>query len=144
MAERDEDSQMHSSSSEESESDALFPNEQQQELDVQGASVFQVSELSPPHSQDPPSSQNIGLADEDMMDTSVGVAQGSSASAEQMSINKLVSNGNAQKTEPGWAWKNKKAVDEYNRVMEMVVDSSFSLKQYGDPFLEEDTIQPKP
>ena len=159
---RDEDSQMHSSSSEESESDAMFPNEQQQESDIQGASGFQISELSPPHSQDPPSSQNFGFVDEDMMDTSIGVLQGTSASAEQMSVGNLVSNGNGQKTEPGWAWKNKKAVEEYNRVMEMVVDTSFSLskwsqcithsvmqaltlcsEQYGDPFIEEDTMQPK-
>ncbi|KAL8784649.1 MAG: hypothetical protein Q9195_008952 [Heterodermia aff. obscurata] len=130
MADRDEDSQMHSSSSDESESDAMFPNEQPQEPEIQGASGFEISELSPPHSQDPPSSSNIGLADEDMMDTSRVAAQGSSASAEQMSIGKLVSNGNAQKTEPGWAWKNKKAVDEYNRVMEMVVDNSFSLSKW--------------
>ena len=153
---------MHSSSSEESESDAMFPNEQQQESDIQGASGFQISELSPPHSQDPPSTQFIGFADEDIMDTSIGAGQGNSASAEQMSVGNLVSNGNGQKMEPGWAWKNKKAVDEYNRVMEMIVDSSFSLskgsqyithsviqaltlcsEQYGDPFIEEDPMQPK-
>ena len=140
----------------------MFPNEQQQEPDIQGASGFQVSELSPPHSQDPPSSHNIAFADEDIMDTSIGVAQGTPASAEHISISSLVSNGNAQKTEPGWAWKNKKAVDEYNRAMEMVVDNSFSLskwpqyitpavmkaltlcsEQYGDPFIEEDAMQPK-
>ena len=108
----------------------MFPNEQQQESDIQGAGGFQISELSPPHSQDPPSSQNIGFADDDMMDTSTaGAAQGSSAAAEHISISNLVSNGNAQKTEPGWAWKNKKAVDEYNRAMEIVVDSSFSLSK---------------
>jgi hypothetical protein len=60
--------------------------------------------------------------------------------------------------EPGWAWKNKVAVEEYRRAMEHVVDQTFSLRmtrlnieflvltnmlildlgEFGDPFDERD------
>ena len=38
--------------------------------------------------------------------------------------------------QPGWAWRNRKAVDEFHKAMEGVVDKGFSLKEFGDPFEE--------
>ena len=32
--------------------------------------------------------------------------------------------------QPGWAWNNKKARDEYGRAMEQVVDKSFNLRRF--------------
>lgn len=145
---------MYSSSSEENDSEAMFPNEQQQAQDLPSSGLAQSSELSPPYSQDPPGSDTLGFGNDDIMDTSTGPAPGPSATAEQIPIGNLLSNGNTQKSEPGWAWKNKKARDEYSRAMEMVVDKSFTLseyfdvtllaglkvtrciEQYGDPFTE--------
>lgn len=105
----------------------MFPSEQQQSQNPPSSTVFQPSELSPPYSQDPPGSDNVGLGNDDLMDTSTGPVQASSGAADQVFLGDLMSNGDAQKNEPGWAWKNKKATDEYNRAMEMVVDKSFNL-----------------
>lgn len=32
--------------------------------------------------------------------------------------------------QPGWAWNNKKARDEYARAMDQVVDKSFNLRRF--------------
>ena len=122
---------MQSSSSEENDFDAMFPSEEQQSQNPPSSALFQPSELSPPHSQDPPGPDNVGLGNDDLMDTSMGPVQPSFAAVDQVFIGDVASNGNAQKNEPGWAWKNKKATDEYNRAMEMVVDKSFNLSQYS-------------
>ena len=42
--------------------------------------------------------------------------------------------GEARSDEPGWAWRNRKAVDEFQRAMEAVVDKGFSLREFGDLF----------
>ena len=120
---------MHSSSSEENDSDAMFPNEQQQTRSLPSSGLYQGSELSPPHSQDPPGSDAIGFGNDDAMDLTTGAAQGTSAFADQFAIANLVSNGDAQKNEPGWAWKNKKARDEYSRALDMLIDKNFSLSK---------------
>ena len=116
---------MQSSSSEDNDYDALFPNDQQQ-------GQLQSSELSPPNSQDPTTFGHIGFANDDVMDTGFLDVQNSSAPADQLSIGNLVSSENAQKSEPGWAWRNKKARDEYARAMDQVVDKGFSLSEYSD------------
>ena len=118
---------MQSSSSEENDFDTMFPSEQQQSQNPPGSASFQPSELSPPHSQDPSGPDNVGLGNDDVMDINMGPVQDGLTAAETVFLGELMSNGNAQKNEPGWAWKNKKAIDEYNRAMEMVVDKNFNL-----------------
>lgn len=119
------DSQMHSSSSEDNDYDTMFPNEQQQ-------GQLHSSELSPPHSQDPIASSQIDIANDDVMDTVLLEVQGSSGPADQLSIGSLLSNENTQRSEPGWAWKNKKAREEHARALEQVVDKAFSLSECSD------------
>ena len=33
--------------------------------------------------------------------------------------------------EPGWAWRNKKAVEDYEKAMDAVVDRGFNLRELG-------------
>ncbi|KAL1957816.1 hypothetical protein VTO42DRAFT_5534 [Malbranchea cinnamomea] len=40
--------------------------------------------------------------------------------------------------EPGSGWNNKKALEEYHRALESVVDRDFNLDEFGDPFDERD------
>ncbi|MCJ1388616.1 hypothetical protein MMC18_001463 [Xylographa bjoerkii] len=41
--------------------------------------------------------------------------------------------------EPGWPWKNKKAMDDYQRAMDQVLDKNFNLREFGDLFDESNT-----
>ncbi|OJD15581.1 hypothetical protein AJ78_04171 [Emergomyces pasteurianus Ep9510] len=45
------------------------------------------------------------------------------------------------RAEPGSSWNNKKAEEEYQRALEMVVDRDFSLKEFGDPFDDRDMTE---
>lgn len=174
------DSHMHSSSSEDNDSDTMFPNDQQQEQRPPGSNLVHSSELSPPHSQEALGSDRVldlGHNQNDAMDTDVcdvlddslfgdsqkelGDAQGSSMSAEQLPVDSYISSEHTKKAEPGWAWKNRKARDEYNRAMENVIDKNFSLSEYflqvsykpscsdrapehyGDPFDDGEGSQPQ-
>ena len=141
---------MHSSSSEDgNDSDAMFPNDQQQQQRPPGSNLAHSSELSPPHSQEasgPDRIVDLGHNQNDAMDTDVGDVidddlfgeshkdlvdtQGSSMPAEQLPVESVMSGEHTKKAEPGWAWKNRKAMDEYNRAMEQVVDKNFSLSEY--------------
>jgi len=50
---------------------------------------------------------------------------------------------NKDKDEPGAAWKNKKAQEDFQRAYADVVDKDFSLKDFGDPFGDEDDAMQK-
>ena len=128
----------------------MFPNDQQREQRLPGSNLVHSSELSPPHSQEALGPDrnitDVGHNQTDAMDTDVGDVlddnlfgeshkelgdtQGSSISAEQLPGDSLISNEHTRKAEPGWAWKNRKARDEYNRAMEQVIDKNFSLSEY--------------
>ena len=140
---------MHFSSSEDNDSDAMFPNDQKQGQRPSVSNLIQSSELSPPHSQEasgPDRIVDLGHNQNDAMDMDAGDlsndnvfgeshkepgdAQDSFISAEQLPVDSLISSEHTKKAEPGWAWKNRKARDEYNRAMEQVIDKNFSLSEY--------------
>ncbi|KAK1149430.1 hypothetical protein N8T08_006653 [Aspergillus melleus] len=74
-----------------------------------------LSELSPPGSQTQTTSSNLDSA-------APGTTSGSTAPEDQ----------------PGAKWLNKRAEEEYQRAMELVVDKDFNLNEFGDPFDERD------
>jgi len=114
----DGDSHMDSSSS--SDSDSMFPTENDPTTPQQGASQaarfsnVHGSELSPPHSEERGADANP----QDVMDTLDTDAAGHELSRKEK-----------QAQEPGWAWKNPKAREECDRSLEYVLDRNFSLRE---------------
>ncbi|MCJ1292178.1 hypothetical protein MMC34_003728 [Xylographa carneopallida] len=136
---RDGDSQMVSSDSG-NESDSMFPSASDpptpQNHGATNLEHLQSSQLSPPNSQDP-FNTNRNVTQEDLMDMS-DQQFGGLTSAETGNVRGQGSNEehkDAEK-EPGWAWKNKKAMDEYQRAMDQVLDKNFNLREFGDLFDE--------
>ncbi|MCJ1420888.1 hypothetical protein MMC32_007247 [Xylographa parallela] len=139
---RDGDSQMLSSDSG-NESDSMFPSASDpptpQNPSTNTLENLRSSQLSPPNSQDP-FAMDRNIVQEDLMDMSeqqlgeqssagLGTLRGGPSNEEQKEAEK----------EPGWAWKNKKAMDEYQRAMEQVLDKNFNLREFGDLFDESNT-----
>ncbi|MCJ1384268.1 hypothetical protein MMC17_007384 [Xylographa soralifera] len=139
---RDGDSQMLSSDSG-NESDSMFPSASDpptpQNLSTNTLEHLRSSQLSPPNSQDP-FNMNRNVTQEDLMDmseqqlgemssTGLGNTRGGPSNEEQKDAEK----------EPGWAWKNKKAMDDYQRAMDQVLDKNFNLREFGDLFDESNT-----
>ncbi|MCJ1401889.1 hypothetical protein MMC11_005106 [Xylographa trunciseda] len=139
---RDGDSEMLSSDSE-NESDSMFPSANDpptpQNLSANALAQLRSSQLSPPNSQDPFNTSG-NMPQEDLMDmseqqagelfsTGLGNAKAILSNEEQMDLEK----------EPGWAWKNNKAIDEYERAMDHVLDKNFNLREFGDLFDESNT-----
>lgn len=167
------------SSSDEEESDPLFPtaNDSTNTLHLPPTTAF-ASELSPPTSQDPPDQNGIQDIHNDTMDLEPnrtprdarakeveGYPSGvhESNSAEQYGPADEHGRSGEEEQEPGYAWNNKKARDEYHKAMEFVVDKNFSLRkipiakrvsmmvmseadissflgEYGDPFNDQRDI----
>lgn len=136
---------MRSSSSDEEESDPLFPtaNESTNTLNLPPPTAF-ASELSPPTSQDPPDQNGIEDFHDDSMDlepnrtprgTGLKEVEGHPSGAyeissvEQYGLADEHGRGGEEEQEPGYAWNNKKARDEYHKAMEFVVDKNFSLRK---------------
>jgi hypothetical protein len=156
----DGDSQMHSSSDSDESSSLMFPsaNDPPTPRDTARPSILDQlrgSELSPPGSQgNLPGGFQSGQREDMMGHTGM---QGEGIGTEQMDPNGGGVSGDhvTDGKEPGWAWKNKTAVEEYHRAMEQVVDQTFSLRmtkhdaipvlakgadlklgEFGDPFDE--------
>lgn len=135
---------MRSSSSDGDESEPLFPsaNDPTNAHNQPQATTF-IPELSPPTSQDHPDENGwSGLQDDDM---DITENYGSPADGKlpkhvnpgDLSLNVAPSQPPAKEdyetredaeNEPGYAWKNPKAKEEYSRAMEQVVDKDFSLR----------------
>ncbi|KKZ61890.1 hypothetical protein EMCG_03589 [[Emmonsia] crescens] len=104
-------------------------------------SNFPSSELSPPGSQDAAAAESTK--------TEYGDTQTEYVTSSQQIGGDGASGGNIwdhqssaiSRTEPGSSWNNKKAEEEYQRVLEMVVDRDFSLKEFGDPFDDRDMVE---
>lgn len=136
---------MHSSSSD-NDSDPMFPGPDQQ-THPSGGGPLSISDLSPPSSQDAGPRFNV-----DPMDTGLGPGQGGSTSREPVTVANILFQGPEKAADPGYAWKNRKARDDFSRAMEQVLDKNFSLsrsgrlgfqdvtdcvsEEYGDPFDE--------
>ena len=130
------------SSSDEDESETLFPSANDPPLG-EDMNIFP-TELSPPASQDPPDSTEWeGFQDENldlMRQDAPTMARSKGGDERNRAIHGL--NGNSSHThskedyepsgaehEPGYAWRNAKAMEEYQKAMEQVTDKSFSLSQ---------------
>ncbi|KAK4692787.1 hypothetical protein P7C71_g4482, partial [Lecanoromycetidae sp. Uapishka_2] len=138
-ADLDGDSQMRSSDeSSLDDYDAMFPSEHDPPAafthnDLNNGGV---ASSTPPQSQDPKT---------DAMDTQEGGDAG--ASTREMGWGNVGSSsgmsGFAQSalaqesSEPGACWNNRKAREEYERAIRQIEDKGFSLKEFGDPFDEE-------
>lgn len=165
------------SSSDEDESETLFPSANERPLgEDHGPAVRFPPELSPPTSQDPPDpTEWEGFQDEiddkipqnasDMARSKddkqyKGVALGLNGSSSHK-----IHNGDNEpsgvENEPGYAWRNPKAMEEYLKGMGMTVDRNFSLRknpmklgfhfgltlgtgEFGDPFDERENETPEP
>ena len=120
---------MHSSSSD-NDSEAMFPSSDHQPQIRGDDPLLDTSELSPPLSQDAPSHKDLApQLDVDLMDMGPGQAQDGSSRRDPMAVGSVFSKGPEKSTEPGHAWKNKKAKDEYSRAMDQVVDRNFNLSK---------------
>ena len=69
----------------------------------------------------------LDFRSDDAMDMDHGEAQNSSTATGQMSISSVLADSKSERSQPGWAWKNKKAQEEYVRAMDSVVDKGFNL-----------------
>ncbi|MCJ1373200.1 hypothetical protein MMC20_004427 [Loxospora ochrophaea] len=134
----DGDSQMRSSSSGEDETESMFPSADDPQTPRHNPvlSEYQVNELSPPASQDPPAQNGILSQDDPMDYAEVQHVAQSQRHLEQLGPGEnLEKNGNAE-LEPGSSWNNDKAREEYLRALDQVLDQSFNLREFGDPFDE--------
>lgn len=116
---------MHSSS--DNDSDAMFPSSDHQLRDGCGA-LLNTSDLSPPLSQEAPSHNDHGTRlDVDSMDTGSSQVSGGGRTRDLMTLPNILFKGSEKSVEPGHAWKNRKAREDYSRAMDQVLDKSFNL-----------------
>ena len=131
QADFDGDSQMRSSSSSD-DSDAMFPAANEPPT-TQTNSVFtqlRQADLSPPSSQDPPDLAGAASV-EDAMDITEGVdLAGGNDRGQAALTGEPMEHERELEKEPGYAWKNVKAREEYQRAMDSVVDKHFSLRTH--------------
>lgn len=158
-------------SSDEDESETLFPSANDPPLgENMASSTIFPTELSPPTSQDPPdptewegyqdgNSDSIP-PDAPSMERSKaaegrsGEIYGLNGDSSHIPFKESHEHSGAE-NEPGYAWRNPKAVEEYHKAMEQVTDRGFSLserpslhvidlelklmvstEEFGDPFDE--------
>ncbi|KAF2813259.1 uncharacterized protein BDZ99DRAFT_460534 [Mytilinidion resinicola] len=153
MSDADGDSQMHSSPEVDVDDDEMFPDEADgpsTPTRPTSGSQLPASELSPPNSQGP---SNLG-GREDLLSTfnhspstlnenGKRVLNATPASG----MPKFAATGSGEhqhkpsgytwdkaEDEPGYAWLNKRAMEEYYRASEQIVDKNAMIRnKYGDP-----------
>lgn len=126
----DGDSQMISSSSDEAESEAMFPSE----LDPPGpASQNLGSLLSEPSGFTPPHSQDLGEPMDIRASNEISQSEMNASSARQNGgrapQSDFAKSAAGERHEPGAGWNNKKAHDEYQRASMQIEDKNFSLSR---------------
>ncbi|KAL2361768.1 hypothetical protein RJZ56_005336 [Blastomyces dermatitidis] len=101
------------------------------------------SELSPPGSQDAAGAVSMKMEYDDTQADYAVVTPSQHNSGDDAAGGDTWDHQSSEisRAEPGSSWKNKKAEEEYQRVLEMVVDRDFSLKEFGDPFDDRDMVQ---
>ncbi|OJD25448.1 hypothetical protein ACJ73_03180 [Blastomyces percursus] len=106
-------------------------------------SHFPSSELSPPGSQDAAGAVSTKMEYDDTQTEYAVVTLSQHNSGDDAAGGDTWDHqGSAiSRAEPGSSWKNKKAEEEYQRVLEMVVDRDFNLKEFGDPFDDGDMVK---
>ena len=128
-ADPDGDSRMLSSPSEDG-SDALFPSADDPTTPQNNDVLAQLrqAELSPPSSQDPPG-QNGAAPMDDLMDVAeVQEIESGNGGGVPLGMGSSPALDRDAEKEPGYAWKNAKAREEFHRSMEQVMDKSFNLR----------------
>lgn len=132
-------------SPDEDESETLFPSANEPSLGEENIpfTVFP-TELSPPTSQDPPVSnewegfrdESMDLRPQDAPDMArlkdSGERKGTTHGVNGSSSQSLLEEDyepSGMEHEPGYAWRNAKAVEEHRRAKEQVMDDSFNLSR---------------
>lgn len=120
------------SSSDEDESEALFPSDSLPQKQNPISSTF-ISELSPPTSQD--ALDEGGLQDEEMDLTEIHDAATLNkwGRGPKNSLNSILGKdedeSKGEEQEPGHAWNNQKAKEDFLRAWDQVTDKNFSLRE---------------
>ena len=118
---------MHSSSSSDSESEAMFPSANDPTTPQNNGVFTQLrqTELSPPSSQDAPH-QNGVL--EDVMDVTDVQGFGEAGDSLQPTTGRAHGEGQEAEKAPGFAWSNPRAREEFSRAMDSVMEKDFNLR----------------
>lgn len=128
----DGDSQMRSSSDEEDESEALFPSDSLPQKQNPTSSTF-TSELSPPASQDAPDESSFQDEEMDLTGSHDVATLKKWVGGPTNSLNSIVGKDEdemkGEEQEPGYAWNNQKAKDDFHRAWDQVTDKNFSLRE---------------
>ena len=123
----DGDAQMRSSSSSDNESEAMFPSANDPPASQNDTTLAQSRQagLSPPSSQDPPHLNGTSM---DMMEVieSEDLPSGE-ASNVQSAATRAHDEGQEAEKEPGYAWSNPRAREEFARAMDSMLDKDFSI-----------------
>jgi len=127
----DGDSQMvYTSSSDEAESEAMFPSE----LEPPGTASHDIGNIlsgpsgfTPPHSQDTSEAMDTGAGNK----ISQPMGNGSSASQNGGWVpqSDFAKSAAGETHEPGAGWNKKKAIDDYQRANMQIEDKNFSLSR---------------
>jgi hypothetical protein len=132
-------------SPDEDESETLFPSANEPNLGEENIpSTMFPNELSPPASQDPPVSkewegvrdESMDLGPQDAPDMArskdsgerKGIMHGLNSSS-SLSLLEEDYEPSGMEHEPGYAWRNAKAVEEHRRAKEQVLDDTFNLSR---------------
>ena len=144
------------SSSSDNDSDAMFPSANHQTHAPGSDSLPDISELSPPLSQENVNPNDVApQRDIDPMEIGQAQAHRGNAAGEPRIVNNAFFKDFGRTVELGHAWTNRKAREEYSRALDQVLDKSFnlsklcgqprsrgpvdwSLENFGDPFDEAD------
>lgn len=112
-------------------SDALFPSADDPPTPQNNDILAQLrqAELSPPNSQDPPG-QNGAAPVDDLMDVAeVQETENANGGGVPLGMGPPLALDRDAEKEPGYAWKNAKAREEFHRSIEQVLDKSFNLRK---------------
>lgn len=120
------------SSSDEDESEALFPSDSLSQKQNPTSSMF-TSELSPPASQDAPDESGFQDEEMDLTGSHDAATLNKWVGGPKDSLNTIIGKDEdetkGEEQEPGYAWNNQKAKDEFHRAWEQVTDKNFSLRE---------------
>ena len=111
------------SSSSDNDSDAMFPSANHQTQAPGSDSLLDISELSPPLSQETANPNDVAP------EIGQGQAQRGNAAGESRIVNNVFFKDSGRTVELGHAWKNRKAREEYSRALDQVLDKSFNLSK---------------
>ncbi|KAI9844408.1 MAG: hypothetical protein M1837_005609 [Sclerophora amabilis] len=152
MADNDGDAHMRSSSPDVDSEEVMFPtstsaNNTYNLATPAGLAKPPTSELSPPENQHNSFFGGGGTSATGAVNTNEGMDLNSShllttgAGPEGRAGGKGKQRVKGEdENEPGYAWSNRRAVEEHARALDALVDPKWNLHEFGDPFDESDMI----